>query len=93
MSHGRDPHYIYACVCDGTYEGEPNGHPSDPHVAFAAGGTAVRWTELEQFVASLHWRGELAAVIDRGYALPGMYLRREEARTPPFSKPRRPPGW
>lgn len=69
MSYGREPFYIYGCVCDGTYEGEPNGHPSGKHIAFAAGGTAVLVDELAQFIATLDSRGEIDDYLERGYAL------------------------
>jgi hypothetical protein len=69
LSYGRDPFYVYPCVCDGTYDGEPNGHPAGRHVAFAAGGCAVLWDELAQFAASAAWRGELGALVARGREL------------------------
>ncbi len=80
MSYGRDPFYIYACVCDGTYEGEPNGHPKGEHIAFAAGGCAVLRDELAQFIGTLHWRRELDTYINRGYQLrPELYRGNRES--------------
>jgi hypothetical protein len=60
MSYGREPFYIFDCACAGADE-----HPKERHISFDS--TVVRWDELAQFVATLHWRGELGTLIARGY--------------------------
>lgn len=93
MSYGREPHYIYECVC----RGEPDEmhdpqHPKERHVMFGCCTWPVLWTELAQFIATAHWRGELPALLEDGYALRPELARRVDLANPaPLSKPRRGP--
>jgi hypothetical protein len=66
VSYGRTPFYIYPCACDGTFEGESNGHPQAEHVAFSAGGVAIERAQLAQFVAKADARGELDELVRQG---------------------------
>jgi hypothetical protein len=89
VSYGREPFYVYACACGGEPdETKDPPHPKEPHVMFGCCTYPVQWDELAQFIASVHWRGELPELLDRGYALrPDLRRRIDLANPAPLSKP------
>lgn len=96
MSYGRGPFYIYACACEGGADDMHGLSFGREHVVFDCH-TNVARDALAQFIASAHWRGELAALVDRGYELRPELDRRASQSTdwqPPSGRRqrRRAPG-